>query len=204
MSSVTWCLVGTGTGEDWLQLWRPSLRRTWARLHASVSISAEDRSYTLAPSSSAFSSASWTIDAFVLWISRLLFAFMQQSWPRRVHFLPPIIWIQAGLLYLLLKDGDLVNDSNLFFHFKITCDWLKRVQRFFCCVSLNKNMKRTLTQIRPTAFMWHLLKAIQEQVWRGWFISVLRNNQRLTRIYSTLHNLPKECNTLKLALLSNN
>lgn len=33
MSSVTWCLVGTGTGEDRLQLWQPSLRSTWARLH---------------------------------------------------------------------------------------------------------------------------------------------------------------------------
>lgn len=114
---------------------------------------------------------------------------MQRSWPRRVHFLPPIIWIQAGLLCLLLKDGDLVNDSNLFFYFKITHDWLKRVRSFSCCVSLNNNIKRTLTQIRPTAIMWYLLKAIQEQVRRGWFISKSSERtkgwQESTRFYTT-------------------
>lgn len=82
-----------------------SLRGTWACLHVSFSTSTEDRSYILGQH--IFFSCFLNNRQF-FFSSFWGFCLLSCGSLGLVHFLPPIIWIQAVLLCLLLKDGDLV------------------------------------------------------------------------------------------------
>lgn len=86
-----------------------SLRGTWALLHVSLCVSTEDRSYTLAPSSSTFFFLLGERLTFLSCSFRGFYLHWCGNLGEACSFSPTLIWIQAVLLCPLVKDNNLVN-----------------------------------------------------------------------------------------------